>query len=112
MRPVLQIMTVIGGGLLAAWPACTAGCVTTEEINAVRADVERLEQDIGMFNLHLAKSIQTDGGDVNEPITGWILATGYALVPVSFLGYLFAHRSKLFRRAKDRLRGKFTISGA
>lgn len=40
------------------------------------------------------------GRDVNEPVTGWILAAGYAAVPLTLLMYAVAHRFHLFRRLK------------
>ncbi len=81
------------------------GCAAAGEMNAVKAEVENLEQHVGALLIEVDRRIDTDGGDVNEPVTGWILAIGYALVPVSFLGYLVAHRFRFFRTVKDRLRG-------
>ena len=85
--------------------AILSGCAAAREMNAVKAEVENLEQHIGTLRVDVDRRISTDGGDVNEPVTGWILAVGYALVPVSFLGYLVAHRFRFFRTFKQRVRG-------
>jgi hypothetical protein len=93
---VLAIVATVGLG------GCAAAA---QEISAVKAEVENLEQHVGAVLVEVDKRIDTAGGDVNEPVTGWILAAGYALVPVSFLGYLVAHRFRFFRTLKDRVRG-------
>lgn len=47
------------------------------------------------------------GRDVNNPVTSWIQALGYAVImPLCFLAYVLAHRFEWFRAAKDRMRGK------
>lgn len=83
----------------------SAGCIRSNEIAAVKARIDRVEQQVGAVNLRLERRISTGGGDVNEPVTGWILAAGYSLVPASFLVYLLAHRWRAFRALKQRLRG-------
>jgi len=96
--PFLAVWCV--GGLLAV-----CGCAAAHEMNAIKAHVRRMTQDIGALQVRLHGSIKTGGGDVNEPVTGWILAIGYAAVPISFLLYMLAHRSARFRHFKERLRG-------
>lgn len=95
----------LAGAMLLGWLLAVAGCATAKEINAIKATAEEISQNIGALQVRLSTKIDTGGGDVNEPVTGWILAVGYALVPVSFLGYLLAHRSRHFRSLKERIRG-------
>lgn len=102
--PLNTLRTRASAGLLVSLLA--TGCMGAREMNAVKAEVGRLEQDFGALQVRVEKRINTGGGDVNEPVTGWILAAGYALVPVLLLGYLLAHRFKFFRRIKDGIRGK------
>ncbi len=98
--------TTASGAVLAVMAAVNlGGCAAAKDISAVKAEVETLEQNVGSLLVEVDRRINTAGGDVNEPVTGWILAVGYALVPVSFLGYLVAHRFRLFRALKDGLRG-------
>ncbi len=85
--------------------ASLGGCAAARDISAVKAEVDNLEQHVGALLIEVDRRISTGGGDVNDPVTGWILAAGYALVPVSFLGYLVAHRFRFFRVLKDRVRG-------
>lgn len=92
--------------LILPWAAGLSGCLAPNEISAIRAEMDKLAQDIGVLHVKAETRIHTDGGDVNEPVTGWILAIGYAAVPIAFLLYLVAHRSSLFRIVKDRLRGR------
>ncbi|MCG8405041.1 MAG: hypothetical protein MI923_07590 [Phycisphaerales bacterium] len=91
-------------------PLCVCGCMKAKEMSAVKAEIRQMEQDIGALQVKVEKKIETGGGDVNEPVTGWILAAGYSLIPVSFLGYLLAHRFKLFRTVKDRIRGAIGVA--
>ena len=91
---VLAIAATVGFG----------GCAA-QEISAVKAEVQSLEQHVGALLVEVDRRINTAGGDVNEPVTGWILAAGYALAPISLLGYLVAHRFRFFRTLKDRVRG-------
>jgi|GEM_PF-5672642 len=95
-----------GRGMLLYLLLTTTGCATVKELNAIKATAAEMSQDIGALQLRLSGKIDTGGGDVNEPVTGWILAIGYSLVPVSFLGYLLAHRSQRFRDLKKRIRGE------
>ncbi len=101
-----RMMFARGLIIILSWAAGMSGCLAPDEINAIRAEMDKLADEIGVLHVKADTRIQTDGGDVNEPITGWILAIGYASVPVAFLFYLLAHRSSLFRNVKDRLRGK------
>ncbi len=80
-------------------------CLSAKEANVLKAEVENLRQDVSAVKIEVERTIDTGGGDVNDPVTGWILAAGYALVPVSFLAYLGAHRFRIFRSVKDRIRG-------
>lgn len=96
------------GSMLIGWLPALDGCVRAEEMNALKATAEEMTQDIGALQVRLNARIDTGGGDVNEPVTSWILAAGYALVPMSFLAYLLAHRSRRFRRFKERIRGEAT----
>ncbi len=95
----------MAGTMLLGWLLAMAGCTAANEMNALKAVAEEMSQNIGALQVRLNTRIETGGGDVNEPVTGWILAIGYALVPVSFLGYLLAHRSRRFRSFKERIRG-------
>lgn len=83
----------------------SGACLRTGEISAVRGRVRTLEQKAAAVQVELERRIDTGGGDVNEPVTGWILAAGYASIPAAFVVYLIAHRSRRFRAVKDRLRG-------
>ncbi len=101
--------------------ATLAGCISTRELAAVKSRIDRAEAQLGAVNARLESRIDarlesridarldsridSGGGDVNEPVTGWILAAGYALVPIAFVAYLVAHRWRAFRALKDRLRG-------
>ncbi len=42
------------------------------------------------------------GGNINEPVTGWILAIGYAVTPISFLLYVLTKRTRLYRALAGR----------
>ncbi len=77
-------------------------------MSGVRAHVEEMKQDLGALQMKLAADIDTGGGNVNEPITGWIMAAGYASVPATIFLYLLAHRFRIFRRVKECIRGKPT----
>lgn len=101
----VRLLGPMAEAMLLGWLLAMAGCVTAKEMNALKAVAEEVSQDIGALQVRLSAKIDTGGGDVNEPVTGWILAIGYALVPVSFLGYLLAHRSRRFRSLKERIRG-------
>lgn len=85
-----------------------SGCHASNEMNAIKLTAHEMSQDIAALQVKFDTKIDTGGGDVNEPVTSWILAVGYALVPVSFLVYLLAHRSRRFRSLKDRVRGKLS----
>lgn len=105
-----------GGVLVVLATASLGGCAAAREINAVKAEVQSLEQHVGALLVEVDRRINTGGGDVNDPVTGWILAAGYALAPLAFLGYLVAHRFRFFRAFKNRLRGEsaggtFLVSG-
>ena len=65
-----------------------------------------MEQDIGVIQSEIKTQIDTGGGDVNEPVTGWIMAAGYATVPATLFLYLLAHRFRTFRHLKSKLRGE------
>jgi len=103
---LIRLLGPLAGGMFLGWLLAVAGCATAKEMNAIKATAEEISQDIGALQVRLSAKIDTGGGDVNEPVTGWILAIGYALVPVSFLVYLLAHRSRRFRNLKDRIRGR------
>lgn len=104
-----RMMFAKGLIIILSWAAGMSGCLAPDEFNAIRAEMDKLADDIGVLHVKAETRIHTDGGDVNEPITGWILAIGYASVPVAFLLYLLAHRSSLFRTVKDRLRGRNSL---
>lgn len=96
------------GALVAAMTggAVTAGCLKAKEMSGVRAHVEEMKQDLGALQMKLAADIDTGGGNFNEPVTGWIMAAGYASVPATIFLYLLAHRFRSFRKIKDKIRGK------
>ncbi len=66
----------------------------TGELATVKALVEDVHAAVWDSSKH-----QKAGGNINEnePVPGWILAVGYASVPVSLLIYALAHRFKVFR---------------
>ena len=99
-RVVARLAVAMTGGALAV------GCMAAKEMNGVQARVQEMKQDLGALQMKLAADIDTGGGNVNEPVTGWILAAGYASVPATLLIYLLAHRSRTFRWLKDQLRGR------
>lgn len=78
-----------------------------KDMSAVRARVGEMRQDFGAVQTKLSAEteVSTGGGNFNEPVTGWILAAGYASVPATILLYLLAHRFRIFRRVKDCIRG-------
>ena len=84
----------------------TSGCFSAKEMSGVRARVQEMKQDVGALQMKLAADIDTGGGNFNEPVTGWIMAAGYATVPATLLFYLIAHRFRSFRWIKDRIRGR------
>jgi|GEM_PF-1992191 len=93
--------------MLASSPAAlAAGCLPPDEINAIKSEIDEMEQDMGVIQSEIRTRIETGGGDVNEPITGWIMAAGYASVPATLFLYLLAHRLRLFRKIKSKLRGE------
>jgi len=93
--------------VLASSPAALgAGCLPPDEINAIKSEIDEMEQDLGVIQSEIRTRIETGGGDVNEPITGWIMAAGYASVPATLFLYLLAHRLRLFRKIKSKLRGE------
>lgn len=93
--------------------ACVCGCIAASpstqqtgggdnatlvtENNGLKAEVTALRAKL---------EINTGGGDVNEPVTGWILAGGFVLLslsyPVGKLVWLFTGRaSRVADRAAD-----------
>ena len=80
---------------------CT-GCVA-DRLDVVAGRVDRVSQDISVLKAEVALSA---GGDINEPVTGWILAAGFAIgIPGCFLAYMFSHRVPGFKWVKDKIRG-------
>ena len=64
-------MTIVGLVILAAFPA---GCAAPQTDMAVMAEsVGELTQEVAGLSLKV-------GGDVNEPVTGWIMAAGLILL--------------------------------
>ncbi len=100
----IQLAAASGAALTMVAAVNLGGCAA-KDISAMKSEVENLEQHVGALLVEVDRRINTAGGDVNEPVMGWILAVGYALVPVSFLGYLVAHRSRFFRAFMNRVRG-------
>ncbi len=87
--------------------ALAGGCMKGREFSAVKARVDEMRQDFGAVQTKLSAEtrVSTGGGAFNEPVTGWIMAAGYASVPATIFLYLLAHRFRIFRRMKDRIRG-------
>lgn len=94
-------------GLFAAILFATAGyvtCVATPGC-ATRGDVAAIKTEVGEVKTEIAAVRIATGRDINEPVTSWILAGGYAAAPIGLLIYMLAHRSRVFRALKSRLRG-------
>ena len=83
-------------------PIVLAGCaeIQPEEMAILRAQVHDAAMTIHKVadQLKMVNDISA-GGDVaqNEPVTGWILAAGYAMIPLCFLVYTIAKRTRLYR---------------
>ncbi len=111
-RAARRRVSIAAGALVVLCSAVfIVGCAA-REMSGVKIGIERLEQQLGALRLSIDKRIDTGGGDVNEPVTGWILAAGYAAVPIAFLIYTIAHRSRRFRSLKDLLRGRNGVEPA
>ena len=76
-------------------------------MSGVRARVQEMRQDFAAVQSKVTAEtdVNTGGGNFNEPVTGWILAAGYASVPATIFLYLLAHRFRIFRRLKESIRG-------
>jgi len=80
------------------------GCLAADldtRVGTVESKVGSVEAQIGLISSKIG-----DGNTINEPITGWILAVGYALIPIAFFLYTVAHRFKAFRKIKGAVRGE------
>lgn len=86
----------------------STGCMKAKEMSGIRSHIDEMRQDVAAVQSKLVAEtdVNTGGGNFNEPVTGWILAAGYASVPATILLYLLAHRFRIFRRVKDCIRGK------
>ncbi len=90
---------------LAAVSALCSGCVS-DKLDVVAERVDKVEQTTAAVVARVeqvAVVAAKAGRDVNEPVTGWILA---AAVPVCFLGYTLSHRMPGFKWVKNKLRGQ------
>jgi hypothetical protein len=80
------------------------GCVAAGgDLSGIKATLDQVAADVSVVKVAVTKSA---GRDVNEPVTGWILAVGYASAPLSILVYLVGHRLGWFRKLTDKLKGK------
>lgn len=97
------MLVVAGAAALAS-----TGCMKARQLTGVKSRVGEMRQDIAAVQSKLVAEteVSTGGGNFNEPVTGWILAAGYASIPATIFLYLLAHRFRIFRRVKDCIRGK------
>ncbi len=89
---------------LAVVSVVCSGCVF-DKLDVVAERVDKVEQTTAAVAVRVetvAAIAAKAGRDVNEPVTGWILA---AAVPVCFLGYTLSHRMPGFKWVKGKLRG-------
>lgn len=85
---------------LAGWWGCAATTDLEARFGTMETTLGTLQSRIGTVEVAV-------GGDINEPITGWMLAGGSTLITLALItAYTVMHRSKLFRTAKARVRGK------
>jgi hypothetical protein len=82
------------------------GCSLDQKIDELKTT--------GVETIKAALIENTSGRDINEPITGWILAIGLIAillsVSVGFFIYLISNRIPFVRKIKDRLKGKTCVS--
>ena len=80
--------------------------IVADDMTAIRA---MFAEEFTAFRLEVKNDIKA-GRDVNEPVTGWILAAGIvgvlAMIPAAFLFYFIGCRFGWFRRVVDRIKGK------
>ncbi len=96
-------LVLVVGCLFLLMGYCT-GCVS-DKLDVVAERVDKVEQTTAavVARVEQVAVVAAEAGrDVNEPVTGWILA---AAVPVCFLGYTLSHRMPGFRWVKGKLRG-------
>lgn len=80
-------------------------CIPGPEIKEIKTEFNAMKRTVTGMQTGEIKV----GGNVNEPVTGWILAIGYAAIPVAFLVYLVGHRVPVIRKLTDKLKGKPSV---
>ena len=86
--------------------ALVGTCVSSLSCAAPKTDMAVMAESVGKLTQEVAGLSVKVGGDVNEPVTGWIMAVGLVLLaltyPVGKMIWMFTgHMAKKVRRNGD-----------